>query len=87
MHKKDILKWSKLKLEIDGEIARPNVKKAEVRWCALGHNVGSEIDGKGDLFARPILILKIVSNHTCLCLPLTHSEKMGKHIFELEFKG
>lgn len=46
MHKKDILKWSKLKLEIDGEIARPNVKKAEVRWCALGHNVGSEIDGR-----------------------------------------
>jgi mRNA interferase MazF len=87
MHKKDILNWSTLKIELDTEVHRPNVKTAQVRWCALGHNVGSEIDGKGTLYARPVVIIKIVSNHTCLVLPLTHSEKTGKHIHEFEFKG
>lgn len=87
MHKKDFSNWIKLKESIDKEIKRPNVLTREIRWCSLGHNVGSEIDGKGDLFARPAVILKIISNHTCLVLPLTHSEKIGRHILEFEFMG
>lgn len=30
----------------------------EVWWCAIGVNVGYEIDGKGKDFARPVLVLK-----------------------------
>lgn len=86
MYIKDIFGWSKLKSEINEEESRPNVKIREVRWCALGHNIGSEIDGKGDLYARPVLILKIISSHTAFVIPLTHSIKTGKHIYEFNFK-
>ncbi len=53
----------------------------------MGHNIGSEIDGKGIAFARPVLILKFVSTNTCLAIPLTHSQKTGKYMFPFEFKG
>ncbi len=28
----------------------------EIWWCALGINVGAEIDGKSDNFERPVLL-------------------------------
>ena len=87
MHKKDFSTWVKLKEKLDLEIKRPNIKIREVRWCAIGHNIGSEIDGKGELFARPVIILKIISSNTCLVLPLTHSEKTGKYMLEFHFKN
>lgn len=86
MHKKDFQGWCDLKVEINNEPKRPNVLVREIRWCSVGHNIGSEIDGKGDLFARPVLILKIISSHTCLVLPMTHSKKEGKHVVEIDFQ-
>lgn len=87
MYNKDILGWSKVKIDIDKEEARPDVKVGEVRWCAVGHNVGSEMDGKGELFSRPVLIIKFISTNTRLVIPLTHSEKVGKHLLEIDFNG
>ena len=87
MHKKDFSSWIILKEKLDNEMGRPNIKVKEVRWCAIGHNVGSEIDGKGELFARPVIILKIVSTNTCLILPLTNSSKAGAFTFDFNFKG
>lgn len=87
MHKKEFSSWINLKQKIDEEVRRPNIKIREVRWCSIGHNIGSEIDGKGDLFARPVLILKIVSSNTCFVLPLTHSDKEGKYMLEFSFKN
>ncbi len=87
MRSKDILGWSKVKVDIDKEEVRPDVKIGEVRWCAIGHNVGSEMDGKGELFSRPVLILKFISTNTRLVIPLTHSEKLGRHLLEVDFNG
>ena len=86
MHKKDFQSWCDLKVEINNEVNRPNILVREIRWCSIGHNIGSEIDGKGELFARPVLILKIISSHTCLVLPMTHSKKEGRHIVEIDFQ-
>ena len=85
MHEKDFEGWSKVKEAIN-ETHRPNVNVRDVRWCAIGHNIGSEIDGKGEAYARPVLVLKFISNNTCLVLPLTHSNKTGAHMLPLSFK-
>lgn len=87
MHQKNFEAWIALKQTVDAERERPSVRKAEVRWCAIGHNVGSEIDGKGTLFARPVIILQVLSPNTCLVLPLTHSAKTGRFIYEFEFQS
>jgi mRNA interferase MazF len=50
----------------------------EVWWCALGVNIGSEEDGTGINFDRPVLILKKLSPDTCLVVPLTTSKHEHK---------
>lgn len=87
MHKKDFRSWIALKEAIDRETERPGVRKGEIRWCAIGHNVGSEIDGKGTLFGRPVIVLQQLSPNTAFVLPLTHSAKAGAFVYEFEFQG
>ena len=40
--------------------------------------MGFEMDGKGQKFTRPVLVLKGFSREVCLCLPLTTKEKKEK---------
>ena len=47
----------------------------ELWWCSLGINIGSEQNGKGAKYLRPVLILKKISPNTCLVVPLTTSPK------------
>lgn len=41
----------------------------------LGINVGSEQDGSGKTYARPVLVLKDLGKSTLLAVPLTTSTK------------
>lgn len=50
----------------------------EVWWTALGKNIGYELDGKHELFERPVLILKKYSESMCFVLPLTTKIKEPK---------
>ena len=47
----------------------------EVWWCAVGVNIGVEIDGKHDNFERPVLVLRVYNKETLLILPLTGKTK------------
>ena len=50
----------------------------ELWWCSLGINIGSEQDGTGDNYERPILILRGLSRKTCMIIPLTSSPEIHK---------
>jgi len=54
----------------------------EVWWCRLGVNIGTEQDGKGELFLRPIVILRGFGSDACLIVPLTTS--VHKHILRVD---
>ncbi len=43
----------------------------EIWWCALGLNIGSEQNGKNDIFERPVLIIKVFNRNICRVIPLT----------------
>lgn len=53
------------------------LRQGEIWWCNLGMNVGEESYGKGNRFARPVLIFKKFSSNSFLGLPLTSKEKKG----------
>lgn len=80
MYKKDFEKWNVLKQTINshnGNLLR--IKEGEIWWCAIGVNIGNEIDGKNQLFERPVLIIKKFSNNALLIVPLTTSEKVHQY--------
>ena len=73
---KDFDTWNrhKKRIHLTGENKLYHVR--EIWWCSLGLNIGSEQDGTGIAFDRPVLILKGLSRETCLVLPLTSSPKI-----------
>jgi mRNA interferase MazF len=74
---KDFKSWSNLKQKLDAKQRRAYFKEREIWWCSIGVNVGEEIDGKSQLFSRPILVLKKLTKNLCIGLPLTTKVKLG----------
>ncbi len=71
---KDFDGWNKVKKQTQVEPPRLYTVR-EVWWCRLGTNVGSEQDGSGRLFLRPVIIIRSFGPHTCVVLPLTTSSQ------------
>jgi mRNA-degrading endonuclease toxin of MazEF toxin-antitoxin module len=69
---KDFDKWNKEKKKTNAEQPRLYTVR-EIWWCRLGVNVGSEQDGSGEFFLRPIIIVRGLGPDTCLVIPLTTS--------------
>ena len=75
---KDFLKWCGLKEKLDKNTAKaPFVREREVWWVSFGENVGSEINGKSDLFSRPAVIFKKLAHGFFLVAPTTTKEHTG----------
>lgn len=57
-------------------------REKEIWWAALGKNIGYEIDGKHELFERPIVILKKYTPNMCFVLPLSTQIKNPKQWYQ-----
>lgn len=76
---KNFGEWSRQKQKIDSHEIEDSlyIKEREVWWISVGVNVGAEIDGKNELFERPVLIFRKVGREQFYGLPLTSKGKSG----------
>jgi mRNA interferase MazF len=86
--RKDYTQWHKKKIEIEhGNDERLFFHEREVWWCSTGSNVGFEQDGKGENFARPVLIFKKFNKEIFWGIPLSTkvktTEKTAKFYFSV----
>ncbi|MEK7144335.1 MAG: type II toxin-antitoxin system PemK/MazF family toxin [Patescibacteria group bacterium] len=72
--KKDFDQWNEVKKRTHAEHPRLYTVR-EIWWCALGVNVGTEQDGKGEWYVRPSVILRGFGPDACLVVPLTTSSR------------
>ena len=72
-----LLRWFEVKILLSECPANILFKEGEIWWCEVGINVGVEIYGKGELFSRPILIIKKLSKDFLIGVPLTSKKKEG----------
>ncbi len=63
-----------------------NIREGEIWWCAIGENVGVEINGKSKVFSRPILVFKKLSRFGFLGIPLTSQPHQGSWYANFVFK-
>ncbi|MEA3227720.1 MAG: type II toxin-antitoxin system PemK/MazF family toxin, partial [Campylobacterota bacterium] len=54
-------------------------------YIKIGENIGFEQSGKGDMFLRPVVVLKKFNNDFFMGVPLTTTLKKGIYYFEFEF--
>ena len=74
MHK-DFDRWNKTKKKLNEDAEPLYFREGEIWWVHLGVNVGYEIDGKSENFARPVIVLRKYNKYSFLALPLTTSAK------------
>ena len=79
--------WMDVKSEIHFAARPRTVNEGEVWWCSMGENVGVEINGKQELFLRPILVIKKLSKFGFMGVPLTSQEHIGSWYVEFYFKS
>jgi len=72
---KDFDKWNNIKKETHTKQSLPLFSEREVWWCQLGVNIGSEEDGKGINYLRPVLIVRKFNKNIFYGLPITSKIK------------
>ena len=84
--KKNFADWFELKPAIHYKGILREFKEGDVWWCALGENVGIEINGKNKEFSRPVLVLKKLSKFGFFGIPLTSQDHKGTWYVPFVFK-
>ena len=87
MEEKRFDEWMKQKEHLHSTGGIPVIKEGEVWWCGIGENVGVEINGKNELFSRPVVIIKKLSRYGFLGVPLTSQNHSGSWYAPFEFKN
>ena len=77
MEEKHFPEWMKLKEKLHFSKSRPSVSEGDIWWCSCGENVGVEINGKNELFSRPVFVYKKVGRLSFFGIPLTSQIKTG----------
>lgn len=80
---KDFKNWHILKEKINKKQIDFYFKEREVWFCYFGCNVGSEQDGKGKKFLRPILIFRKFNKNLFFGIPLTSIIKDNKFYYKI----
>ena len=79
--------WIKVKKKLHYAGNHPNIKEGQIWWCAFGENIGVEINGKGDYFTRPVLVLRKLNRNFFIGIPLTTKKHDGSWFATFVFDG
>jgi|SRR3989344_1758794 len=74
---KEFQRWHVLKSHLHESDNKQYFHERDIWWCSLGCNVGAEEDGKGDIFSRPVLIIRKFGPDLYWALPLTSTMRRG----------
>lgn len=79
--------WNELKKEYDAISAEELVyfSEREIWWMTAGLNIGTEVDGKHEKFARPVLIIKKFNKFGFIGVPLSTTLKVNKYHYKITF--
>ncbi len=84
---KDFDTWNVRKKKIDATSIRLFFNEREIWRCSLGVNIDIEMDGKNQLYERPVLILKKINHQSAWILPITSTTKQNVYMYPLKAIG
>lgn len=87
MYIKEFDAWNAIKKEVHAQDKSVRIRAGEIRWASCGVNIGSEIDGKGQSFTRPVLVLHVIGSTLALVIPLSTKLKSVAGYIPFTFRG
>ena len=79
-------KWNEVKKKTEESQKKNFIEIKKIYWIKIGKNIGKEVFGKGENFARPVLVINSFFNGSFLAVPLsskTHN-KSGKLYYKFK---
>ncbi len=73
--------WNEKKKNLHNRQSDLFYHEREIWWCALGTNIGSEQDGTGENFDRPVVIIRGFNKNVFFAVALIGKRKAGKYYF------
>jgi mRNA interferase MazF len=75
---KDFATWMPKKAQLDALSHKPPlVSERDIWWASVGENIGSEMNGKSDLFSRPVIIFCKLAHGFYFVVPTSTKPKEG----------
>jgi mRNA interferase MazF len=68
---KNFKDWFLTKEKLESNSYIPVIEQGDIWHLRVGVNLGSEIDGKGDGFIRPVYVFKRINKYSFIGIPLT----------------
>ena len=78
--------WNEVKKKINDLEKNINIKNSNIYLVSVGQNIGNENYGKGEIFLRPVVVLKKLGHNYFVGIPLTSKEKNGSYFFKFKYK-
>ncbi len=70
--------WIILKERLHNQRHKPPlVSERDIWWASIGENVGSEVNGKSELFSRPVIIFRKLAHGFYFVIPTTTQSQEG----------
>ena len=79
--------WNEIKKNIAKSKEKVFFKERDIFWISIGENIGFEQNGKGDVFSRPVLVVKKFSKSIFFGVPLSTQIKEGSFFFKFELNN
>lgn len=81
----DFDRWNNVQKHLEAKGEPYHVKAGEIYWVGLGKNLGTEMDGKGQRYARPMIVIKPVNRNAFIGVPLTSRVHYWPGFMRLQF--
>ncbi len=80
-------KWNEIKKQTNEVKFKLTIKPREIYWAKIGQNVGDEEYGKGEIFSRPVVVVKQLTHDLFIALPTTTTPRENdKYYHNIEYK-
>lgn len=78
--------WIGLKESLHNMGRLRTIHEGDIWWCAMGENIGIEINGKNEVFSCSVLVFKRLSRYGFMDIPLTSQHHIGNWYVPFVFK-
>lgn len=73
--------WNEIKKYTINNKRKLGIKEREIFWVKIGQNIGDEEYGKGEIFSRPVVVVRKLTNDLFLGVPTTTALKEDNDYF------
>jgi mRNA interferase MazF len=79
--------WNEVKKVTSKNNIKLGIKPREIFWLKIGQNIGNEEYGKGENFARPVIVIRKLTSDLFIGIPTTTNAKNDDYFHKFSYNS